>query len=64
MILTLTASIMYWSLQHSEESFTPEASPVASADAEHQTEFTTEVSNLAIDDDVSENKPEDEGVSS
>ncbi|MCI83460.1 fimbrin-like protein 2 [Trifolium medium] len=63
MILTLTASIMYWSLQHSEESFTPEASPIASADGEHQTEFTTEVSNLAIDD-VSENKPEDEGVSS
>jgi plastin-1 len=63
MILTLTASIMYWSLQHSDENITPEASPVASADGEHETVFATEVSNLSIDDDVSENKPEEEGSS-
>ncbi|WJX65098.1 Fimbrin-5 [Trifolium repens] len=63
MILTLTASIMYWSLQHSDENITPEASPVASADGEHETAFATEVSNLSIDDDVSENKPEEEGSS-
>lgn len=50
MILTLTASIMYWSLQHSEESVTPVASPVASVDGEPETDLVSEVSNLAIDD--------------
>ncbi|XP_057440866.1 fimbrin-5-like [Lotus japonicus] len=56
MILTLTASIMYWSLQHSEENSTPEASPVASADGENDTDLiSSEVSNLAIDDNDSEN---------
>lgn len=51
MILTLTASIMYWSLQNSEENNTPEASPAASADGEHESDVVDEVSNLAIDDD-------------
>ncbi|CAI8587144.1 unnamed protein product [Vicia faba] len=56
MILTLSASIMYWSLQHSEENITPEAaSPVASADGEHETDLVNEVSDLAIDDNAAEN---------
>lgn len=52
MILTLSASIMYWSLQNSEEN-SPEASPVASADGEHETDLVNEVSDLAIDDNAS-----------
>ncbi|KAI5411704.1 hypothetical protein KIW84_056687, partial [Lathyrus oleraceus] len=51
MILTLSTSIMYWSLQNSEEN-SPEASPVASADGEHETDLVNEVSDLAIDDNV------------
>lgn len=55
MILTLSASIMYWSLQHSEENITPEAaSPVASVDGEHETDLVNEVSDLAINDSASE----------
>lgn len=42
---------MYWSLQNSEENNTPEASPAASADGEHESDVVDEVSNLAIDDD-------------
>ncbi|KAK7258336.1 hypothetical protein RIF29_23909 [Crotalaria pallida] len=58
MILTLTASIMYWSLQQGEENVIPEASPVdadANADADvaaDETDETNELSNLTIDDTV------------
>lgn len=55
MILTLSASIMYWSLLNSEENSTPETSPVASADGEHETDLVNEVSDLAIDDNAAEN---------
>ncbi|TKY57508.1 Fimbrin-5 protein [Spatholobus suberectus] len=55
MILILTASIMYWSLQKPEENVTPEASPIASVDGENETNVVDEVSNLAIDDNASEN---------
>ncbi|CAK8539022.1 unnamed protein product [Lathyrus sativus] len=54
MILTLSASIMYWSLQHSEENSSPESSPVASVDGEQETDLVNEVSDLAIDDNASE----------
>ncbi|KAI4305707.1 hypothetical protein L6164_029058 [Bauhinia variegata] len=47
MILILTASIMYWSLQKQGED-TPEASDDVS-------ELSSEVSNLAVDDTASEN---------
>ena len=58
MILILTASIMYWSLQQpaeesesspAEESNVPDASPTASVDGERETALAGEVSNLAID---------------
>ena len=52
MILTLSTSIMYWSLQNSEEN-SLEASPVVSADGEHETDLVNEVSDLAIDDNAS-----------
>lgn len=52
MILTLSASIMYWSLQNSEGN-SPKASPVASADGEHETNLVNEVSDLATDDNAS-----------
>ncbi|KAI5389211.1 hypothetical protein KIW84_074748 [Lathyrus oleraceus] len=50
MILTLSASIMYWSLQNSEEN-SPEASPVASADGEHEIDLVNEeaCSSASID---------------
>ncbi|CAK8539899.1 unnamed protein product [Lathyrus sativus] len=54
MILTISASIMYWSLQHSEENSSPESSPVASLDGEQETYLVNEVSDLAIDDNASE----------
>lgn len=44
MILTLTASIMFWSLQQPED-----ANRVAPEDGESQTDLADEVSNLAID---------------
>lgn len=59
MMLILTASIMYWSLQQpaeesesnpAEDSNTPDASPAASADGERETDFASEVSNMAIND--------------
>ncbi|KAJ7960297.1 putative Fimbrin [Quillaja saponaria] len=63
MILTLTASIMYWSLQQpadeSEstmvEDDTPDASSAASVDGETETDLANEVSNLAVDNTSSEN---------
>ncbi|CAL0315947.1 unnamed protein product [Lupinus luteus] len=55
MILTLTASIKYWSLQQQpEENTTPEASPVASVDDANETDEANELSNLTIDDAASE----------
>ncbi|KAK9285848.1 hypothetical protein L1049_025049 [Liquidambar formosana] len=63
MILTLTASIMYWSLQQpvgesestpAEGDKIPDASPTASMDSENETVLAGEVSNLAIDDAVSD----------
>ncbi|KAF7826974.1 fimbrin-5-like [Senna tora] len=51
MILTLTASIMYWSLQQPEDNGTPEAS----GEGVKENNLAKEVSNLAIDDTVSEN---------
>ncbi|KAE9596437.1 putative dystrophin [Lupinus albus] len=54
MILTLTASIKYWSLQQPEENMTTEASPVASVDDANETDEANELSNLAIDDAASE----------
>ncbi|KAK9268969.1 hypothetical protein L1049_000736 [Liquidambar formosana] len=68
MILTLTASIMYWSLlQPVEESdlspspagtstatTTPDASPAASLDGEDENSLGVEVSNLSIDDAASD----------
>lgn len=57
MILILTASIMYWSLQQlaeesesnpAEDSSTADASPAASTEGERETAFASEVSNLAI----------------
>ncbi|KAF7831628.1 fimbrin-5 [Senna tora] len=46
MILTLTASIMYWSLQQSQNGH---GHPRSSVDGESQTEVANEVSDLAID---------------
>lgn len=46
---------MYWSLQNSEENTTPVESPVASVEGEQETDVVNEVSNLAIDDNASEN---------
>ncbi|XP_071730253.1 fimbrin-1-like [Rutidosis leptorrhynchoides] len=61
MILMLTASIMYWSLQHSCDdaesspssvSATPEASSEPSVNGDDETFTGTEISNLSIDDDA------------
>ncbi|KAE9614666.1 putative calponin domain-containing protein [Lupinus albus] len=55
MILTLTASIMYWSLKRPEENTTPEAPPVvASVGDANETDEANELSNLTIDDAASE----------
>ncbi|KAG6658904.1 fimbrin-5 [Carya illinoinensis] len=63
MILILTASIMYWSLQQpaeesesnpSEESNTPDASSAASMDGDRETALASEVSNLAVNDAASD----------
>jgi plastin-1 len=66
MILILTASIMYWSLQQpaeesesesnpAEDCKTPDASsPAASVDGERETALASEVSNMAINDDASD----------
>lgn len=56
MILILTASIMYWSLQQqaedAEDSNTPDASPVASVDGERETVLASEVANEEASDQV------------
>ncbi|XP_019435762.1 PREDICTED: fimbrin-5-like [Lupinus angustifolius] len=55
MILTLTASIMYWSLKRPEENTSPEAPPVvASVGDANETDEANELSNLTIDDAASE----------
>ena len=69
MILILTASIMYWSLQQpaeesesescpAEDSNIPDASPAASVDGESETPLDGEVCNLAINDAASDTSPE------
>ncbi|KAI7743954.1 hypothetical protein M8C21_031532, partial [Ambrosia artemisiifolia] len=59
MILMLTASLMYWSLQQSKEDTesspssiteTPEGSPVASVNGDDESQVSPEISNLSIDD--------------
>lgn len=66
MILILTASIMYWSLQQpaeesescpAEDSNIPDASPAASVDGESETPLDGEVCNLAINDAASDSAP-------
>ncbi|CAK7349072.1 unnamed protein product [Dovyalis caffra] len=62
MILILTASIMYWSLQQqgdsessaAEDSDVPDASPHVSVNGEKEEVLAGEVSNLAVDDSVSD----------
>jgi plastin-1 len=62
MILTLTASIMYWSLQQqgysessaAEDSDVPDASPPPSVNGEKEEVLVGEVSNLTVDDAVSD----------
>ncbi|XWS31037.1 hypothetical protein CRYUN_Cryun23aG0042600 [Craigia yunnanensis] len=58
MMLTLTASIMYWSLQQqveeSEDGEIPDESSVSPNEGEIETAVTGEVSSLAIDDSVSD----------
>lgn len=63
MILILTASIMYWSLQQhtvesessaAEDSDIPGASPAASTDGENEAVLADEVSNQAMDTAVSD----------
>lgn len=65
MILTLTASIMYWSLQKKpgqlatvEEATASDASPSAEAGADDHT-LAGEVSNLSVDDSAPEVEQED-----
>ncbi|KAI3754107.1 hypothetical protein L2E82_26254 [Cichorium intybus] len=60
MILMLTASIMYWSLQHDSESSpssvaaTPEASPAPSVNGDEDNSVSAEIFNLSIDDAASD----------
>lgn len=62
MILILTASIMYWSLQKPEERNNLGAPPPA--DGENETDVVEEVSNLAIHDAASEDAaPENDSSS-
>lgn len=55
MILILTASIMYWSLQQqaTEAENTPGESHAASVSSESETVLSNEVSNLSVDDTAS-----------
>ncbi|PIA38305.1 hypothetical protein AQUCO_02800172v1 [Aquilegia coerulea] len=65
MILTLTASIMYWSLQQPvksdssspKDATTPESSPAPSVDGENGSTLSDDVSNLSIDDSSSDSSP-------
>ncbi|OMO55443.1 hypothetical protein COLO4_35985 [Corchorus olitorius] len=65
MMLTLTASIMYWSLQQqaaeSEDGEIPDDSSVSTKDGEDETALSREVSSLSIDDSVSEAAVSDKG---
>lgn len=54
MILTLTASIMYWSLQQSVEDSDSSPSPAPSVNSEDESSLGGEVSNLTIDDAASD----------
>ncbi|KAF7145761.1 hypothetical protein RHSIM_Rhsim04G0015900 [Rhododendron simsii] len=54
MILTLTASIMYWSLQQSVEDSDSSPSPALSVNSEDESFLGGEVSNLTIDDAASD----------
>lgn len=54
MILTLTASIMYWSLQQSVEDSDSSQSPAPSVNSEDECSLGGEVSNLTIDDAASD----------
>lgn len=54
MILTLTASIMYWSLQQSVEDSDSSPSPALSVNSEDESSLGGEVSNLTIDDAASD----------
>ncbi|XP_022727933.1 fimbrin-5-like [Durio zibethinus] len=58
MMLTLTASIMYWSLQQqvaeSEGGEVPDESSVSPKEGENETDLAGEVSSLDIDDSASE----------
>ena len=58
MMLTLTASIMYWSLQQqvaeSEDGEIPDESSESPKDGENETDLAGEVSSLDIDDSVSD----------
>ncbi|XP_022758962.1 fimbrin-5-like isoform X2 [Durio zibethinus] len=58
MMLTLTASIMYWSLQQqvaeSEDGEVPDESSGSPKEGENETSLSGEVSSLAIDDSVSD----------
>ncbi|MED6106278.1 Fimbrin-5 [Stylosanthes scabra] len=50
MILILTASIMYWSMQKHYESVTPEATSPEAGENQTDTDLANEVSDLAIDE--------------
>ncbi|KAL4298480.1 hypothetical protein HN51_049160 [Arachis hypogaea] len=52
MILILTASIMYWSLQKHYETITPEATSPEAGENQTNTDLANEVSDLAIDDNT------------
>ncbi|XP_076908106.1 fimbrin-1-like [Bidens hawaiensis] len=63
MLLMLTASLMYWSLQQSKDEAesspssvadTPEGSPEASVNGDDDSQAALEISNLSIDDVASE----------
>ncbi|WVY90769.1 hypothetical protein V8G54_036283 [Vigna mungo] len=56
MILTLTASIMHWSLKKPEDHSQREATPATPMESENEADVVDEVSNLSVnDDDASEN---------
>ncbi|XP_028803156.1 fimbrin-5 [Neltuma alba] len=59
MILMLTASIMYWSLQQPEDNGIPEVT----VDEENKTNLANEVSDLAIDDDDDDDDNKNDTVS-
>ncbi|XVE78366.1 hypothetical protein DITRI_Ditri13aG0139100 [Diplodiscus trichospermus] len=64
MMLTLTASIMYWSLQQqvaeSEDGEVPDESSTSPKEGKNETDLAREVSSLDIDDSVSDTVKNDE----